>query len=351
MKSRIEVLIVGWGYPPDIDGGLDIHVSKLHRELNNKQGIEADLLLPNDRMPEKNRENIVGVETGEGDIIRRTRRLSKAAAAFAEEYDLIHTHDWLGAESGFKARKYGDVDWVSTMHSLSSDWGHGEAWDEVEKMEEIAVKKPDKLVAVSENLANKIRKRFGENPETVHNAFSKPETSGKDVKKELGIEEPMIFFVGRHAEQKGIEHLLLGFKRYLENQQASLVIGGEGYMTESLKEFSEMLDIERNVFFVGKIPSESLGDYYEAADLFVSPSINEPFGLTITEALESGTPVLATENGVTELTSNYIIDTEPHSERIAEDISKCLEMDLNVEINRRSWSEMADEVAEIYRDV
>ncbi|MFB6099800.1 MAG: glycosyltransferase family 4 protein, partial [Candidatus Nanohalobium sp.] len=269
-------------------------------------------------------------------------------AKITEDYDIVHTHDWFGAEAGVKARKYGDVKWVSTIHSLSSGRTRNGSGGELEKLEEIAVEKPDKTLAVSKKLAEEVEDEYGEKPEVIHNGFSTPKSSGKDVKSYLGISGDIVFFVGRHAEQKGIEHLLYGFQKFLEEDEAELVIGGDGYMRESLEEFAEMLGIEEKVYFVDYIPSEELGDYYSAADLFVSPSINEPFGLTITEALESGTPALATENGVSEISSEFIIETSPDSEEIAEGIMKGLEMDREVDVEGRSWNEMAEEVLEVY---
>lgn len=343
-----KILLVGWGYPPNIDGGLDIHVKHLFEELE-KNDVDVTLVLPEEYAPD--RENIIGVETS-GEIVQRARDLSAGVARIAEEYDIVHTHDWLGAEAGFKARKYGDVKWVSTLHSLSSNWSRNESgWKEVEDLEEVAATESDKLLAVSEKLADEIEEEHGYNSKAIHNGFSVPETSGKSVRRDLGIDGKMIFFVGRHAEQKGIEHLLYGFKKFLEDDEAELVIGGDGYMRESLEEFAEMLEIEEKVYFVDYIPSEELGDYYNAADLFVSPSINEPFGLTITEALESGTPVLATENGVSEVSSDFIIETSPDSEEIAEGIKRGLEVDSEVEVESRSWEEMAEEVLEVYSEV
>jgi glycosyltransferase involved in cell wall biosynthesis len=250
------------------------------------------------------------------------------------------------------ARKYGDVKWVSTLHSLSSNWSRNETgWKDVEELEEVAATEPDKLLAVSKKLADEIEGEYGVNPKVTHNGFSVPESSGKNVKRDLGINGKMIFFVGRHAEQKGIEHLLYGFRKFLKSGEAELVIGGDGYMRESLEEFTEMLGIDDKVHFVDYIPSEELGDYYSAADLFVSPSINEPFGLTITEALESGTPVLATENGVSEISSEFIIETSPDSEKISVGIRKGLEMDREVDVEGRSWEEMAEEIMEVYESL
>ena len=344
MKDKI--LILGWGYPPNIEGGLDIHVKHLFEELLKKE-VDVDLALPEKNAPDK--DNIVQLKSEEGDMLWKARKMSSEVASLAEDYDIIHTHDWFGAEAGFKGQKHSDCKWISTMHSLASGRSR-ESGGEVTELEEVAVNEPDEAVAVSHKLSEETDEEYGRKPKVIHNGFSTPENSDRDIKKDQSIDGDMIFFVGRHAEQKGIEHLIYGFKKYLEEQEATLVIGGNGKLTESLKKFTEMLKIEEKIVFTGFIPSEELGDYYSSADLFVSPSINEPFGLTITEALDSGTPVLATENGVSELVDDkFILETEPNSDSIAEGIKEGLEMENGCEVEERSWEEMAEEILELYR--
>ena len=347
-SEKLKILLVGWGYPPKIDGGLDIHVYHLFQELRKKQDLEVKLALPEEKTLE--RDSIISIESGDGDMTWKARKISAEVAELAENFDIVHTHDWFGAEAGFKAKKYSDTVWVSTMHSLSSNRNRGISED-IAKLEKISAEESDELIAVSESLGEEISKEFGKESKIIHNGFSQPESSGKKVKEELEIDDDMIFFVGRHAEQKGIEHVLYGFKKFLENgNDASLVIGGEGHMTDALKNFVEILGLKQKVFFTGFIPREELGDYYREADAFVSPSINEPFGLTITEALESGTPVLATDSGVSELVGEgSITEISPDSDSISEGLEKALEKDFSPDYDSRSWSDMAEEVSEVYR--
>jgi len=336
--------MTGWGYPPKIDGGLDIHVKHLFEQLLSSE-IQVDLALPKDRAPEK--ENVIPIEVGDGDMVQQSRRLSQQVAKLAKDYDIVHTHDWFGAEAGFKAKKYSDVKWISTFHSLSSSRNRTPG-DEIQKLEKVAAEKSDVSIAVSNKLKKEVENEFNSTPEVVHNGFSKPKSSGIKVRHRHGIEGDMIFFVGRHAEQKGLEHLIYGFNKLLDQKDATLVIGGKGHLSEPLETFVEILDIQENVVFTGFIPREELGDYYGAADVFVSPSINEPFGLTITEALESGTPVVATSNGVEEITSNSIFSVEPESDSIKQGIQKALEEKIIADPAKRSWKQMAEETIEIY---
>lgn len=342
-----KILMLGWGYPPDIDGGLDIHVARLFEELR-ELGVDITLALPEERVPEDD-EGIFSLDSGEGDMMERARNLSKEFVELAEDYDIVHTHDWFGAEPGLKAKKYADVKWISTFHSLSSQRSRRSS-HRMQEMERGIIEKADKVLAVSEMLAEEVEEEYGRKPEAVHNGFSKAEERGKDIKEEIDI-ETMIFYVGRHAEQKGLEHLVYGFSKFLEGNDATLVLGGDGHMRQALEEFVEMLDIEENVIFEGFISKEELGDYYASADVFVSPSINEPFGLTVTEAVEAGTPVVATRNGAEELLpGNAIVRAEPDSDSIAEGIKKAMNHEIP-DHDSRSWKDVAEETIEIYREI
>ena len=338
-------MMLGWGFPPKIEGGLDIHVANLFKELR-AMDIDIDLALPEEYAPEL--PEVKPLESEADHILPKSRDMSSTFASLAQDYDIVHTHDWFGAEAGLKAKKYSDVKWISTVHSLSANRARGTN-EEIHELEKVLAQRSDKVISVSKQLAREVEEEFGTPPQVVYNGFSKRKNSGRDLKKDLDIENSMIFFVGRHAEQKGLEHLLYGFKKFLEDNKGTLVIGGDGHLREALEDFAEILEIEENVIFEGFIPDEELGDYFNSADVFTSPSINEPFGLTITEALESGTPVVATKSGVNEIVeSNGLVSVRPESDDICRGLEKALDREVG-EIESRSWAEMAEETVDIYR--
>ncbi|MFB6190059.1 MAG: glycosyltransferase family 4 protein [Candidatus Nanohaloarchaea archaeon] len=338
--------MLGWGYPPDIDGGLDIHVAHLFEELR-ELGVDVKLALPEERAPD--REDIIELDAGEGDMMQKSRNLSREFVELAKDFDIVHTHDWFGSEPGLKAKKYSDVRWVATFHSLSSQRTRSPS-DRMEELERGIAERADEVIAVSEMLAEDVEQKYDREPVVIHNAFSRPETQGANVKERLDA-DTMVLYVGRHAEQKGLEHLLYGFRKSLEENEATLVLGGDGHMRGALEEFAEILGIEDSVIFEGFIPEEELGDYYASADVFVSPSINEPFGLTVTEAVESGTPVVATRSGAEEvLPGNAVVSVEPDSDSIASGIKEALDREVP-EFESRSWSEVAGETLEVYSEL
>jgi starch synthase len=344
-----SVLMLGWGYPPNITGGLDVHVGELFSGLRDEFDVDAKLVLPAELAPE-DEPGLEGVETGEGDVATRVGRLSDRFVELAPDYDVIHTHDWFGYGPGREAARASDATWVSSFHSLASDRNIDPPTREVETERRLA-NAADTNIAVSEIVREDIQELYGADSRVVYNGFSTPAFSGLDVRDSLGIDGEMLFFVGRHTDQKGISHLLYAMKK-LRGRDVTLVIGGSGHQTEQLKRFAELLGIEQRVAFVGYVPESELGDYYAASDAFVSPSFSEPFGITITEALEAGTQVVSTRCGAGEiLPEGCLIEVTPDSESIVDGLTAALNRESLPEYERRDWSEVARDTLAVYEDV
>ena len=344
-----SVLMLGWGYPPNITGGLDVHVGELFSGLRDAFDVDAKLVLPAELAPE-DEPGLEGVETGEGDVAARVGRLSDRFVELAPSYDVIHTHDWFGYGPGREAARASDATWVSSFHSLASDRNIDPPTREVETERRLA-NAADTNIAVSEIVREDIRELYGADARVVYNGFSTPEFSGRDVRGDLDIDGEMLFFVGRHTDQKGIAHLLYAMKK-LRGRDVTLVVGGSGHQTEQLKRFVELVGVDDRVTFVGYVPEAELGDYYAAADAFVSPSFAEPFGITITEALEAGTQVVSTRCGAAEvLPDDCLVEVTPDSESIVDGLITALDRESPPTYERRDWSAVAEDTLAVYEDV
>ncbi|WP_209546903.1 glycosyltransferase family 4 protein [Halorubrum trapanicum] len=341
--------MLGWGFPPNITGGLDVHVGELFTGLRDDLGVDVTLVLPAEFAPD-DEPGLEPVETGEGDVAARVGQLSDRFAALAPDHDVVHTHDWFGYGPGRAAARESDATWVSSFHSLASDRNIDPPSREVETERRLA-NAADTNIAVSEIVREDIRELYDADSRVVYNGFSTPKFSGKDVRADLGIDGEMLFFVGRHTDQKGISHLLYATKK-LRGRDATLVVGGSGHQTEQLKRFVELLGIEERVEFVGYVPEAELGDYYAASDAFVSPSYAEPFGITITEALEAGTQVVATRSGVAEvLPDDCLVEVETDSESIVDGMIEALDREEPPQYERREWGAVAEDTLAVYEDV
>jgi len=341
--------MLGWGFPPNVTGGLDTAVGELFEELRPRDDVGVELVLPAEFAPE-DRPGIHGVETGSGDIITRIGRLSSEFAARAADADVVHTHDWFGYNPGSRAQSAHDATWVTTFHSLSSDRNLDPPRREVET-EQRVVDRADHIVAVSRQTRDKVREEYGGDAQVIYNGFSTVEPTGRDLKAEYDIDGEMLFFVGRHTDQKGIGHLVYALSK-LRRDDLTLVLGGSGHLTDRLERFVDLLGLEDQVVFAGYVPEADLADYYASADLFVSPSLSEPFGITIVEALSAGTRVVACPSGAAEiLPADCIVEVEPDSESIADGVEYALDLEGEPTYDRREWATVADEHVEMYHDL
>jgi glycosyltransferase involved in cell wall biosynthesis len=343
------VLHLGWGFPPNVTGGLDTAIAELFEEFEDRDSVDLELALPAEFAPE-DRSNIHSIETGSGEFITRINRMVDSFVSLAGDADAIHTNDWFGYRPGSRAKEAHDIPWVTTFHSLSMERNLDPPDVEVEAERNI-VEETDELITVSNITRERIVENFGGDPTVIHNGFPVVTPSGRNIKEELDIDGEMLFFVGRHTHQKGIEYLLAAVER-MSRRDVTAVIGGSGHLTDQLKRFAEALGVADRVEFVGYVPDEELADYYNSADLFVTPSLAEPFGITIVEALSVGTRVVATNCGAAEiLPEDCLIQVEPDSRSVAEGVQRGLAMEGPVEYDRRTWGEVADEHEAFYLDL
>jgi glycosyltransferase involved in cell wall biosynthesis len=343
-----RVLMLGWAFPPNVSGGLDTAVAELFWEFDARDDVEIELVLPAEYAPPEY-ENIHGVPTGDGDVATRIDRLGPEFVEMAADADVVHTHDWFGYGPGVRAQGTHDVPWVTTFHSLTMDRNRNPPEREL-RTEQHVVNRADYLISVSEVVKRTIEREYGGDSTVIYNGFTSVESTGRDLKAELDVDGPMLFFVGRHTHQKGLSSLLYAMSKL--RSDVTLVIGGTGHLTDQLKRFAALLGIGDRLRFVGYVAQEELGDYYASADLFVSPSRSEPFGITIVESLSVGTRVVACESGAAEiLPEGCVIEVEHDSDSIAAGIERGLAAGPLPEYEPRTWGTVADEHVAFYERI
>ncbi|MEM7815625.1 MAG: glycosyltransferase family 4 protein [Candidatus Aenigmatarchaeota archaeon] len=367
----MKILMIGWGYPPRIDGGLDTHVYEISREL--AKSIDVFLTLPEFNSPKSLPRDIKIIPVpcpGFSDIsslLRCVKIYNKNIVKMCRGigFDIIHSHDWLGAEASERLKKMTGKPWVFTLHSLEYMRSCSQANSFIEKMESRAAKMCDVVLTVSNFMKTEISNNYGvenERIKVVYNSADARKGNPEEIRKRLGIgKRPMVLFLGRLSRQKGVEHFVLSARIVVkEFPEAIFVVAGDGYLRESLERFSKNLGIA-NVIFTGFVPEDEVFSYYSAADVFVLPSIFEPFGITVLESLLSGTPVIVGEGaGVLERIPEMecIFKVKPgNSLEIAEKISYVLNKRIGVSERDKqalkkaySWERSAMEILDVYRN-
>jgi glycosyltransferase involved in cell wall biosynthesis len=315
--------MIGWGFPPNIEGGLDTHCYELSKAIV-KKGHEVHLALPSFNNPDKNVDKIKirAIRTPKyrsslRTILRYNKNIFKELVN--ETFDIIHTHDWFGTLAAFKIREVNKTPWVLTLHSFEYMRACGSGNKEIEQIENFGIKYCDRIIAVSNLVKKEIENRYGlgKKIDVIYNAAGpKLKAYPEAIRRKYNLKnEFIILSVSRLTHQKGIEYLLYAAKDVLKKfPDTKFIIVGKGYLLGSLKKFVRNIGISKSVIFTGFVPESEIPSYYKAADIFVMPSVYEPFGISALEAMSYGCPVIATENaGVCEKLKNGkdIVEVKP----------------------------------------
>ncbi len=390
----------GWELPPYNSGGLGVACQGLLRAMLN-QGLAVTFVLPRRRDIDFDKSKIVfadeykvkfelvdsllfpyaTVETyNEQVVIHKTgyapnllgevARYALAAKAIAKEdkYDIIHAHDWLSFPAGIAAKQATGKPLIAHIHSTEYDRTGGHINPEIAKIEQEGLEKADSVIAVSKFTKDIVVDKYRIDPnkiQVVHNGIDVADYPPVDL-SESGLQKikdsgyKMVLYVGRLTVQKGVDHLLQAAKRVLEyDPKVYFVIAGSGDMERQIVEEAASMGISDKVLFAGFLRGDDLVSLYRMVDLFVMPSVSEPFGLTALEAVVNNTPVLISkQSGVSEVLSHALKvdfwDTEEMANKILavllyDSLKLTLKLNASAEVQKQNWKAVAARVEDVYK--
>jgi glycogen(starch) synthase len=231
--------------------------------------------------------------------------------ALTKEFDVIHAHDWLSYPAGMMAKAISGKPFIAHIHATEFDRTGGHVNEEIYKIEQEGMQMADQVVAVSELTRQTVINQYGipaDKVVVVHNgidladyAHQGPGQPAIDKLKKAGYK--IVLFVGRMTMQKGPEYLLQAAARVASRyEKVKFVIAGSGDMEKKLIELSAELGLTDKVIFPGFLRGAALSAMYKQADVFVMPSVSEPFGLVALEAVANHTPIIVSkQSGVAEV--------------------------------------------------
>jgi glycosyltransferase involved in cell wall biosynthesis len=254
-------------------------------------------------------------------IYNQVQNYEKAVESIVEEnnFDIIHAHDWLTFRAALKAKELSGKPLIAHVHATEFDRSGGKQGNPlVHEIEYMGLTLADRIVAVSQLTKNVISEGYDipqDKIDVVHNSIDSSyyESIESDnayqylfKMKKHGYR--VVANIGRLTVQKGLYNLLLAAKDVVARYPKTLfMIVGSGEQYEELLQLSADLGIARNVIFTDFQRGKNLRDAFSIADLFVMPSVSEPFGLTPLEAIGYGTPVLVSkQSGVSEILTNCL---------------------------------------------
>lgn len=394
----MKILMLGWELPPYNSGGLGIACYHLCKGLS-KKNVDIEFILPYDAdhgvdfmtvtaayqqdvkdflisgtAYESHKFAIKSGKLGSLDMQDQQRFYEEAVAQLAarNEYDIVHAHDWLTFRAALRLRGIRNWPIILHVHSVESDRaGSKQGNPMVTEIEEIALNMADRVIAVSQHTKKAIMRDYGvpeDKIEVVHNSIDKESITPLDednaykyLQTMKGLGYRVVVNIGRLTIQKGLPNLLKAARKVIDHSPKTMfLIVGSGEQYYELINLAAELGIGANVLFTDFQRGKNWRDAFAIGDLFVMPSISEPFGLTPLEAIAYGTPSLVSkQSGIAEVLRNCLKVDFWDIDEMANQISAVMENDAlrdtllqnaEYEFNKLSWDDASEKIVKVYKD-
>ncbi len=358
----MKALMLGWEFPPHISGGLGTSTYGITKGLSSQEDMDITLMLPapsgdedssymsiigasevpivyQDPSREYLEERIGRVMSLEmyyhlrdhiyadfrymltddigciqfsgkyGDnLIDEINNYSIVAGvvARADHYDLVHAHDWVTYPAGIHAKQVLGVPLVIHVHATDFDRSRGNVNPTVYAIEKDGMDHADHIMCVSELTRRTVIEKYHQDPAkvtAVHNAVIPLEESILNIPDKRGVKDKVITFLGRLTMQKGPEYFVEAAARVLaKKRDVRFVMAGSGDKMDEMIRLVAEKRISDRFHFTGFMKGRQVYEVYHASDVYVMPSVSEPFGITPLEAMQCGVPcIISKQSGCSEI--------------------------------------------------
>ncbi len=278
--------------------------------------------------------------------------------------DVIHSHDWLTYPAGIHAKEVTGKPLVIHVHATDFDRSRGSVNPTVFEIEKNGMEYADHIITVSDLTRQTVIEKYGIPPDkvtTVHNAvvplsedlLSIPKPDNKDK---------VVTFLGRITMQKGPEYFVEAAAKVLKkNHNVRFVMAGSGDMMNKMIALAAKRGIADRFHFTGFLRGRQVYEMLKASDVYIMPSVSEPFGISPLEAMQMGVPsIISKQSGCAEILQNVIKtdywDIDAMADAIHSIISypamyETLKQQGMEELKGITWEKAGQKVIDIYRRV
>ena len=326
-QSRMRVMGAG-------DVTLDLRKVKEHQFLKDLSYIEINSNLVPYTSPEEYEELVNSaehkgkrlVETTMGGKLNFTGKYGKdlyeeianyalvaGEIALKEDFNFIHSHDWLTYPAGIAAKRASGKPLVIHVHATDFDRSGGKVNPTVFEIEKTGMQLADKIIAVSNLTRNTVIEKYGIHPDkvvTVYNAVD-PISDYDKLQLKRGITDKVVTFLGRVTLQKGPEYFVQAAHKVLQKMDnVRFVMAGSGELLEKMIQWTASLGISDRFHYTGFLKGDDVFRMFSISDVYVMPSVSEPFGISPLEAMQSNVPsIISHQSGVAEIL-NYTLKVD-----------------------------------------
>ncbi len=298
-------------------------------------------------------------------LMEEVNRYAEIAAELAqqEEFDIIHAHDWLTYPAGIATKQASGKPLVVHIHATEYDRsGEHNLNDIIYGIEREGMMAADAVCAVSDLTHHIVLNKYGIDPHKVHTLHNAVAPTNKQVRREKNVDEKIVTFLGRVTFQKGPDYFVETAKRVLDKDpNVRFVLAGDGDLMQSVIERVADLGISDRFHFTGFLKGEEIDTLFGMSDVYVMPSISEPFGISPLEAMRANVPVIISkQSGVAEVLQHAIKVDFWDIDAMADAIygllhypalSTLLAKQGEEEVNNLKWEHVAQKLKVIYENV
>jgi len=298
-----------------------------------------------------------------GDLLSQVQKYASMAAGLArtEPFDVIHAHDWMTFPAALAVQAATGKPLVVHVHSTEFDRSGEHVDQRIYDIERAGMHQADTVVCVSYLTRGIAMNRYGVDGtkiEVVYNAVNMPQLGDWHMKP-IKSNEKIVLFLGRVTQQKGPEYFLRAAKKVVERfTNVRFIMAGSGDMINRMIEEAASLGIGRYVTFTGFLRGKDVDRVFSMADLYVMPSVSEPFGIAPLEALSRNVPVMISkQSGVSEVIQHALKvdfwDTDEMANKILAvlrhpPLQRTLRQHGQIELRKLSWKDSAVQLKGIY---
>ena len=224
--------------------------------------------------------------------------------------DIIHSHDWLTYPAGIHAKNITGKPLVIHVHATDFDRSRGNVNPTVFGIEKDGMEHADHIITVSNLTRRTVIEKYGINPDkvtTVHNAVIPLDDDLLNLKRRTH-DEKVVTFLGRITMQKGPEYFVEAAAKVLKkNKNVRFVMAGSGDMMDDMIRLAARRGIADRFHFTGFLRGKEVYQMLRDSDVYIMPSVSEPFGISPLEAMEMGVPsIISKQSGCAEIVTNVI---------------------------------------------
>ncbi len=302
-----------------------------------------------------------------GDLFAEVRHYRQLVSrlALSQNFDVIHAHDWMTYPAGMRVARLTGKPLVVHVHSTEFDRAGEQVNPFIYRIEQAGMQQARAVITVSYLTRTVVTEKYGIAPEKVHVVYNALDLNGSASRpgfSSLHKKDKVVLFLGRITTQKGPSFFVAAAERILRRRSdVRFIMAGSGDLLGRTMMQARQLGVGDRVVFPGFLRGRDVDRMYRMADVYVMPSVSEPFGLVALEAISHGVPtIVSKQSGVAEVLDSVLKVDHWDVQAMADLIGSVLEKpelrtwlrhNGHFDLAKLSWGDAARRCVDVYRAV